>query len=152
MGLSWSREKIKTLYLFYYNISCHKTWKSGDIPWTAPTHKVTRSLNYFVLWGHVTYEILYMSTYAGPKVVICRERRSTHYLKINSNGGLKQQHVESSSSTTKNIVYSLPQYLWPQNLRRWWLTMIKWSFRMTWQTKIITSPLPECILPPSLIG
>ena len=44
-------------------------------------------------------------------------------LEINSNGGLKRGHVESCSSTTKNIKSPLPQCLWPSNLAGWWLTM-----------------------------
>ena len=38
-------------------------------------------------------------------------------LKINSNSGFKREHVESCSSTTKNITSRpLPQCLWPANL------------------------------------
>ena len=43
-------------------------------------------------------------------------------LEINSNGGLKREHLEFSSSATKNIS-PLPQSQWPPNLAGWWLTM-----------------------------
>ena len=44
------------------------------------------------------------------------------FLEINSNGGLKQEHLEFSSSATKNIS-RLVQCLWPPNLAGWWFTM-----------------------------
>ena len=34
-------------------------------------------------------------------------------LEINSNGGLKQEHLESIFSATKHIILSLPQCIWP---------------------------------------
>ena len=37
-------------------------------------------------------------------------------LEINSNGGLKRQHLESSSSATERIISPLPQRIWPPNL------------------------------------
>ena len=43
-------------------------------------------------------------------------------LEINSNVGFPQTHVESLSSTTKNIS-PLPQSLWYSNPARWWLFM-----------------------------
>ena len=39
------------------------------------------------------------------------EHNMQSVLKINSNGGFKREHVESYSSTTKNIISSLPQCL-----------------------------------------
>ena len=124
----------------------------------------------------------------------------------NSNGGFKQEHVESCSSTTKNIVSPLPQCVWPPNLAGWlvimrgsspqshmtlwsrgraasrdrlkhistatvpmatklgrmvtyrdWLlpikshgTLINWSWKITWQTKIIISPLLQFLWPLNL--
>ena len=47
-------------------------------------------------------------------------------LEINSNGsngGFKQEHVESCFSTTKNVASPLPHCLWPPNLAEWQLTM-----------------------------
>ena len=40
-------------------------------------------------------------------------------LGINTNGRLKQEHLRSSSSYTKNIISSIPQCIWPQNLVGW---------------------------------
>ena len=104
-------------------------------------------------------------------------------LEINSNNGLKREHLESSSSTTKNIISSLPQCAWLPDLAGLWLTMrgshqyatnqkhifttrvsktikldrivtylgellpmrshdtlIRWSWKITWETRIIISP------------
>ena len=44
------------------------------------------------------------------------------YVEINSNGRLKREHLESSSSATENI-FPLPHCLWTLNLAGWWLTM-----------------------------
>ena len=44
-------------------------------------------------------------------------------LEVNSNGRLKQEHLEFFSSVTKNIISPLPQCLWPPSLTGWWHTM-----------------------------
>ena len=44
-------------------------------------------------------------------------------LGIDSNDEFKREDVESRYSTTKNIVSSLPQSLWPPTLAGWWFTM-----------------------------
>ena len=51
----WSclHDELKSLYLYYYNTYDHETWQGGDIPWRAPTHKVTWSLNHVALQGDV---------------------------------------------------------------------------------------------------
>ena len=38
--LARSLDKFKT-YLHYCHVYDHQTWQGGDIPWVAPTHKVT---------------------------------------------------------------------------------------------------------------
>ena len=72
-----------------------------------------------------------------------------HANAINSNGRSKQGHVESCRSTTKYIISSLSQCLWPAKLTGCWLAlrglcpsnyMITWSHNITWQTKTITCP------------
>ena len=40
-------------------------------------------------------------------------------LGINTNGRLKQEHLRSSSSCSKNIISSIPQSIWPQTLVGW---------------------------------
>ena len=70
----------------------------------------------------------------------------------NSNGGFKRAHVESCSSTTKNIRSLLLQCIWLPiwlgGILSWGLPSIKshgplitWSSEITW----IVSPLPQCI-------
>ena len=44
-------------------------------------------------------------------------------LETNSNDRIKWQHVKSCPLTTKSIVPSLSQPLWPSNLVGWWLTI-----------------------------
>ena len=65
-------------------------------------------------------------------LTVCDQDRSQQYdmscafnpclLQINSNGRLKQEHLEFSSSATKNIIFPLPQCRWLPNLAGWWLT------------------------------
>ena len=43
----------------------------------------------------------------------------TRALEINNNDAFKREHVESCPSTTKSIITSLPQCLWPSNLTAW---------------------------------
>ena len=38
---------------------------------------------------------------------------------LNSNGRLKQEHLEFSSSATKTIISPLPQCLWSPNVAGW---------------------------------
>ena len=53
--LACSHDKLKILYLYYHKLYDHKIWQGGDIPWRAPTQKVTRFFNHVLLWNHVTY-------------------------------------------------------------------------------------------------
>ena len=36
-----SRDKLKTLYLYYHNDYGHKAWQYDDLPSAKSTHKVT---------------------------------------------------------------------------------------------------------------
>ena len=74
-------------------------------------------------------------------------------LEITSNDELRRDHLESFSSTIKNIS-PLPQYLYLPNLAWWWLTLgaptnkVIWPFDhvvcwTTWQTKDVPL-LSEC--------
>ena len=50
--------------------------------------------------------------------MICRVLATHVLLEVNSNGGLKREHLEFSSLATKNIS-PLPQCLWPPSLAGW---------------------------------
>ena len=62
---------------------------------------------------------------------------------IKSNGGLKLEPLESSSSVGKSIISSLPQCLWSPNLVRCWLAMTgshpTWSFDQIVSRKHVTN-------------
>ena len=71
-------------------------------------------------------------------------------LEINSNGGFKQQHVESDSSTSKTIVSPLPQCLATKRVRvvtyheglppiKSHDFLIMWSCEIKWQTKSMST-------------
>ena len=58
--------QTKTLYLYCCNTHGHETWRSGEIEWRATTHNITWSFSHVLLWGHVTYQILYISNCCRP--------------------------------------------------------------------------------------
>ena len=42
-------QQIKTLYLHYHSAYGHQTWQGDDLPWGAPTHKITWHFDHMVL-------------------------------------------------------------------------------------------------------
>ena len=81
---------------------------------------------------------------------------------INSNGGFKQKHVEScSSATAKHIVTTTLSMATKLNkvvtyheglpLIKWH-DPVTWSCKITWKTKTIITPLPQCLWPWNLAG
>ena len=53
-NLALQLRKLKFFYLYHHNVYGYQTWKSGDLPWGAPTHKVARPFNHTVLRDQVT--------------------------------------------------------------------------------------------------
>ena len=98
----------------------------------------------------------------------CDQNRSQQYdmpcyfnlcsLEINSNGGLKQNHLEFSSSATKNIISPLPRCLWLTKLGRVVAyheglppiksheALITWSSNISWQTKFIINSTTRVVM------
>ena len=52
-----SRNKVRTLRLYYQSVHGHQTWQNGDLPWRAPKHN-----GHVVFWSHVTNENHYIFT------------------------------------------------------------------------------------------
>ena len=50
-GLARSHDKLKPLYLQYHRFWRNKPWQTGDLPWGAPTYKVTWFLSHIVSWS-----------------------------------------------------------------------------------------------------
>ena len=79
-------------------------------------------------------------------------------LEINSNGGLKRNHLEFSSSATKNIISPLPRCLWLTKLGRVVTyheglppiksheALITWSSNISWQTKFIINSTTRVVM------
>ena len=61
-GLARSRDKQKPLYLRYQNTYDHQTWQVDNLPWEAPTNRVTRLFDHMVLQDHVTNKNHYIYT------------------------------------------------------------------------------------------
>ena len=41
-------------YFYYHNDYGHHTWQGSDLPWGAPTHKISWPFNHVVLQNHLT--------------------------------------------------------------------------------------------------
>ena len=97
-----------------------KFGRVGDMQWSIPFHKVTKSFDHMVLQGHVKHFSFCMTTTTkqNGKMVI-------HYKKpqpIKSHNPLNTWSCEVTWQI-KNILSPLPQYLWPPNLAGWLHTM-----------------------------
>ena len=55
-------DKLKHLHLHYHSTYGHQTWQDDDLPWWAPTHKITSPFNHVVLQDNVTNSNCYIST------------------------------------------------------------------------------------------
>ena len=77
--------------------------------------------------------------------MICCVLSRNIILHVNKNGGLKQEHYKSPFSAAKNIA-SLLQWLRTIKSQN---PLILRSFKITWQTNNIISPLLECLWPPN---
>ena len=56
-GLSRSRDKLKPLYLCHHSIYDRQSWQGSDLPWGAPSHKVTWTLDHGIFRDHDNHEI-----------------------------------------------------------------------------------------------
>ena len=122
-GFVRSRDKLKSFYLQYYSVYGHQTWQAGNLPRWDTAHNVTWLFHHVVLWDHVT-TWKHISTITVPmatnlgKLVTYPEGLLPIIL-------LHPLFTWSCEITlqTKSIIFTLPQYLWPQNLAGWWLTL-----------------------------
>ena len=99
------------------------------IQWRTFFHKVTRSLDLWVLQGHVTNEIYYVST-TTRHMAIKLGKEVIYY-----NGLLCQKSHNPLNTWShqvtwqiKYVISLLPQCLKPPNLRAWWFKeVIAWG-------------------------
>ena len=63
-----SRDKSRTLYLYFQNGYWHQTWHDGKLPWWITTHKVAWPwpFDHVVLWDYVRSSNHYISTIPVP--------------------------------------------------------------------------------------
>ena len=87
--VTWFRKiscgKLKPLFLHYHSAYNHQTWQDNDLPWTAPTHKVTRPFGHIVKWplirwsdvDHVTVCVSIFTKLMGLKTgrILTSDRR-----------------------------------------------------------------------------
>ena len=100
------------------------------------------------------------------KFLVCK-RNMLCALEVNSDDGIKQEHIESCPSTTTNFLTSLALVPWSPNKARWWTSVrgwhpkshittysswSMWSREVTRLIKNIKSPLLKCLLSTNLSG
>ena len=59
-GLSKSRDKLKSFYLYCQSACYYQTWSDGNLPWWGPTHEVIWPFDHMILRDHVTVKLLYL--------------------------------------------------------------------------------------------
>ena len=55
ISTTWSRGRLKTLYLYFHNTFDHRTSQSGELGWKDPIHLVAWSFGSQVTWQIKTY-------------------------------------------------------------------------------------------------
>ena len=102
---------------------CLKTLQDGDLPWGAPTHKITWPFNHGVLQNHVINYILYNST--TRVAMTTRLGMVAHHdglLPIKSHDPLIMWSYDIMWQA-KTSISPLTQCLRPRNWLGWWLIL-----------------------------
>ena len=122
VGLFRPHSTLKLLDLHFHSAYGQQTLQPGDLPWGASNHSVTRPLCHVVLPGHVAdFKRLYVHYLMATKL----SSMVTYLdciLPIKPDDDIITWFCEITWQT-KNIISLLPQWLWPQNLAVWWLTL-----------------------------
>ena len=64
-----SIEKRELSYLYYQSFYRQQNWRDADLPWAAPTHKVTSPFGQVVLQDYVTSFNHYIATSTVPMAI-----------------------------------------------------------------------------------
>ena len=122
-GLAKSRDKLKPLYLHNHSVYDHQTCKDGDLPWGAPSDKVTRPFGYVVMQNHMTNWNHHNS--ATTVSFVSKRCRIVTYVKgllsIKSHDLLNTWSCKITWQI-KTFISPLPQCIWQPNLVGCWLT------------------------------
>ena len=119
------QKPLKTLYLRYHNACGHQTRQNGSLQWEASAHKITWPSKQMVLRDHVTNWNHYISTISVSGYQTCQD------------GNLPWSSIMACYERIVTCLEGLTHI----NLMD---PLVKWSCKITWQTKAIISPLPNC--------
>ena len=153
-GLTRSRDNLKPLYLHKDSTYGHQTWRYGDLTWGVPSHKVTRFFDDVVLRITWQTEII---VYPPPQC-LWPPNSTGWWLAIRSFYLQSRIALESCGfiSTTTMLMATklggMMTYLQGFLVIKSLDPLITWSCEITEQTKIIASPLRQCLRPPNLAG
>ena len=132
-------QQVKTLYLHYHNAYGYQTWQGGDLPYGAPTHKITGHFGQVVLEDHVSNKSNCISTIRVPMVTKLG-RMVTYFERI--------QTIKSFYALIAwpwkvmwqtKLIYPQPEYLWLQTWQ---------NDNLPWRVPIykVTSPFDHMVL------
>ena len=109
--ITWSRDKLKHLYLHFHNTYGHQTWQGGNLPLEDPTYLVRWSFDNVATWQiqetYICSSAIPMATKLG-RVVACGGGTPT--------SKSRALLITWSRDKFKKLISALPQYLWPPNL------------------------------------
>ena len=159
-GLARWRDKQKPLYLYYHSVYGHQTWQDDNVSWGAPTYKshfssITWSfkitwqvkaiisslhsacghqiwLNGDMPWGVPNHKVIQRLDHVVLQGQVANEN---HYIST----------TRVPMAEDDNLIWWAPTYKSHDPL-------ITWYYQITWKTKTIISPIPQCLWPPNLLG
>ena len=148
----WSRDKLKSLCFYYHRTYSHHSWQNGNLPWCTPAYKVTWAFDHVVLRDHVRKWNHYISSIKAPMAT--KLGRMVTYLDflllIKSHDPLIMWSCKIMWKLKSFYLHYHSAYghrTWQDGNLSWWALACK----VTWQTKIIISPLPQSLWPPNLV-
>ena len=115
--------QTRILYLRCQTAHSHQTWQDGNLPWSAPTHKVSWLFDCVILRDHATnYKNILtatvpLTTKLGRMLKYLEEFLTMNHLTLWS-CGLARSHGK------QKLLYPPPECLWLTNLTKWQLTLM----------------------------
>ena len=109
--ITWSRDKLKHLYMHFHNTYGHQTWQGDNLPLENPTYLVRWPFDNVATWQiqeiYICSSAILMATKIG-RVVACGGGTPT--------SKSRALLITWSREKFKKLISALPQYLWPPNL------------------------------------
>ena len=154
----------KTLYLRYHNAYDYQTTQGDYLAWRAPLHKVTQPL--ITLPSEITWQTKTMITLLQRCLwpinltgwwLTMRSSYPKSHMNLwsraleRSRDKLKPLCIQCHSVYGHKLVRVVTCHKGLLSIKLL-EPLIRWSYKITWLTKTIISPLPECAWLPNLVA